>query len=224
MTGSAALRQKAGIVGGGLIGGGWAARFLLHGWDVAVFDPHPDTADRVAEILENARRFLPALADYPMPAEGEVSVVETLADAVADTVWVQESVSEDLAYAGTAMAAGLHLAVGHGHHARGHYGGHHHPLRHHGGHHALRHGHHHGPFSTPPAPHGHHGRHGTLGDVRFLGHRPVHETPVPEGCRRVSKVGRDSHGGRARLGGTLCHDAHGRPYIVEGSRYVIEYL
>ena len=97
MTGSAALRQKAGIVGGGLIGGGWAARFLLHGWDVAVFDPHPDTADRVAEILENARRSLPALADYPMPAEGELSVVETLADAVADTVWVQESVSEDLA-------------------------------------------------------------------------------------------------------------------------------
>ena len=31
--------MKAAIVGGGVIGSGWAARFLLNGWDVAVFDP-----------------------------------------------------------------------------------------------------------------------------------------------------------------------------------------
>ena len=31
--------MKAAIVGAGVIGGGWAARFLLHGWNVAVFDP-----------------------------------------------------------------------------------------------------------------------------------------------------------------------------------------
>ena len=55
-----------------LIGGGWAARFALHGWDVAVFDPHPDAAKRIADVLENARKSLPALADFPMPAEGIV--------------------------------------------------------------------------------------------------------------------------------------------------------
>ena len=58
--------KKAAIIGGGVIGGGWAARFLLHGWDVAVFDPHPDTAQRIDEILTNARKCLPALL-WPMP-------------------------------------------------------------------------------------------------------------------------------------------------------------
>lgn len=28
------MTQIAAIIGGGVIGGGWAARFLLNGWDV----------------------------------------------------------------------------------------------------------------------------------------------------------------------------------------------
>ena len=89
--------NKAAIIGGGVIGGGWAARFLLHGWDVCVFDPHPDTAQRIDEILVNARKCLPALADVPMPVEGQVSYVDSIAAAVAGAAWIQESVSEDLA-------------------------------------------------------------------------------------------------------------------------------
>ena len=89
--------KKAAIIGGGVIGGGWAARFLLHGWDVAVFDPHPDTAQRIDEILTNARKCLPALAEVAMPPEGQIRLVDTIAAAVSDAAWVQESVSEDLA-------------------------------------------------------------------------------------------------------------------------------
>ena len=89
--------KKAAIIGGGVIGGGWAARFLLHGWDVAVFDPHPETAERIEEILVNARQCLPALADVAMPAEGQLSYVDTIAAAVRDAAWIQESVLEDLA-------------------------------------------------------------------------------------------------------------------------------
>jgi carnitine 3-dehydrogenase len=48
MSERSAARGRAAIIGGGVIGGGWAARFLLHGWDVAVFDPHPDASDRIA--------------------------------------------------------------------------------------------------------------------------------------------------------------------------------
>ena len=33
--------QKAAIIGGGVIGAGWAARFLLHGWQVHFYDPSP---------------------------------------------------------------------------------------------------------------------------------------------------------------------------------------
>ncbi len=31
--------MKVAIIGGGVIGGGWASRFLLNGYDVKVFDP-----------------------------------------------------------------------------------------------------------------------------------------------------------------------------------------
>ncbi|MEO1470140.1 MAG: 3-hydroxyacyl-CoA dehydrogenase NAD-binding domain-containing protein, partial [Pseudomonadota bacterium] len=36
--------RRAAILGGGVIGGGWAARFLLNGWDVALYDPDPRAA------------------------------------------------------------------------------------------------------------------------------------------------------------------------------------
>ena len=104
MTDAAVSRQKAAIIGGGLIGGGWAARFALHGWDVAVFDPHAGAAERVAEVLDNARKSLPALADFPMPAEREMSFVSNVAEAVADATWIQESVTEDLALKHSVLA------------------------------------------------------------------------------------------------------------------------
>lgn len=48
-------------------------------------------------------------------------------------------------------------------------------------------------------------------------------TPIPEGCGRVHKVGRDHQGRKAVIGGTLCYDKEGRGFIVEGSRYIVEY-
>jgi carnitine 3-dehydrogenase len=87
---------KAAIIGGGVIGGGWAARFLLAGRDVAVFDPDPEAARKVQEMLANARRALPELFDVPMPAEGQLTFSASLAEAVAGADWVQESVPERL--------------------------------------------------------------------------------------------------------------------------------
>ena len=89
--------MKAAIIGGGVIGGGWAARFLLHGWDVVVSDPNPKVATQIDEILVNAEQWLPALADVPMPAKGKLTFAGTLADAVTSADWIQESVPEDLA-------------------------------------------------------------------------------------------------------------------------------
>ncbi len=88
--------MKAAIIGGGVIGGGWAARFLLNGWDVAVFDPDPQAERKIAEVLGNARAALPALSDGPMPAEGRLVMAGTLAEAVRGADYVQESVSERL--------------------------------------------------------------------------------------------------------------------------------
>ena len=61
------MARKAAIIGGGVIGGGWAARFLLNGWDVGVFGPDPQAERKIAEVVANARAALPALSDVPMP-------------------------------------------------------------------------------------------------------------------------------------------------------------
>ena len=89
--------MRAGIIGGGVIGGGWAARFLLSGWDVCVFDPHPNAEATVAAILANARSSAPALADAALPKEGELTFASTISAAVENADWVQESVPEELA-------------------------------------------------------------------------------------------------------------------------------
>ncbi len=88
--------RKAAIIGGGVIGGGWAARFALNGWDVAVFDPDPEAPRKVGEVIANARAALPALSDVPMPAEGRVSFAATITEAVEGADYIQESVSERL--------------------------------------------------------------------------------------------------------------------------------
>lgn len=64
------MTQVAAIIGGGVIGGGWAARFLLNGWDVRVFDPDPEAERKIGEVLANARRSLPGLYEAPCPPKG----------------------------------------------------------------------------------------------------------------------------------------------------------
>ncbi len=90
------MANVAAIVGGGVIGGGWAARFLLNGWDVRVFDPDPEAERKIGEVLANARRSLPSLYDRALPAEGALGFHDRIADAVAGAGWIQESVPERL--------------------------------------------------------------------------------------------------------------------------------
>ncbi len=90
------MARKAAIIGGGVIGGGWATRFLLSGWDVAIFDPDPEAPRKVGEVLANARAALPALSDVPMPAEGKLTFTGTITEAVEGADYIQESVGERL--------------------------------------------------------------------------------------------------------------------------------
>lgn len=90
------MTQTAAIIGGGVIGGGWAARFLLNGWDVRVFDPDPQAAEKLAPVLAQARRALPSLTDVALPEEGHLSFHTDLAEVVAGADWIQESVPERL--------------------------------------------------------------------------------------------------------------------------------
>lgn len=90
------MAGKSAVIGGGVIGGGWAARFLLMGWDVAVFDPDPEAERKIGEVMDNARRSLPGLSDVALPAEGTLTFCASIAEAVADASWIQESVPERL--------------------------------------------------------------------------------------------------------------------------------
>lgn len=90
------MTRRAAIVGGGVIGGGWLARFLLNGWDVAVFDPDPEAERKLSEVLANARRSLPGLYDAALPPEGHLRFCVSLEEAVAGAQWIQESVPERL--------------------------------------------------------------------------------------------------------------------------------
>ena len=88
--------NTAAIIGGGVIGGGWAARFLLMGWNVRVFDPDPESQRKVGEVLENARRSLPGLSDVALPDAGAMTFHDSITEAVEGAAWIQESVPERL--------------------------------------------------------------------------------------------------------------------------------
>ena len=85
-----------GILGGGVIGGGWAARFLLNGVDVKMYDPDPEAPRKVGEVLDNARRAMHKLVASPLPPEGSLTFVDTPEDAATGVQFVQESAPERL--------------------------------------------------------------------------------------------------------------------------------
>ena len=92
--GPSLLPRAVGLLGGGVIGGGWAARFLLHGVDVRLFDPDPEAERKLAAVLENARRAWSSLTLMPLPAEGSLTLVSSAEEAATDVDFVQESAPE----------------------------------------------------------------------------------------------------------------------------------
>ncbi|MEM8978657.1 MAG: carnitine 3-dehydrogenase [Pseudomonadota bacterium] len=90
------MSKTAAIIGGGVIGGGWAARFLLNGWHVRIFDPDPEAQRKIGEVLANARASYPGLCDSALPPEGQLSFHETMSEATNGASWIQESVPERL--------------------------------------------------------------------------------------------------------------------------------
>jgi carnitine 3-dehydrogenase len=86
--------QAVGLLGGGVIGGGWAARFILNGIDVRLYDPDPEAERKVDEVLDNARRAYARLTLAPLPPEGALTHVESPEEAVEGVQFVQESAPE----------------------------------------------------------------------------------------------------------------------------------
>ncbi|MBP2239407.1 carnitine 3-dehydrogenase [Sinorhizobium kostiense] len=87
---------KAASIGGGVIGGGWVARFLLAGIDVNVYDPHPQAQRLISEVIANAEYAYTMLTSAPLPKRGVLTFCTSLEEAVQDVDWIQESVPERL--------------------------------------------------------------------------------------------------------------------------------
>lgn len=88
------MKERIGLVGGGVIGAGWAARFLLNGHDVAIFDPDPEIERKLATVIAAARRAYGKLFPNAALKEGALSIVKSTAEAVTRADFVQESLPE----------------------------------------------------------------------------------------------------------------------------------
>ena len=89
------LIKKVALIGGGVIGGGWAARFLLNGIDVNVFDPSDSAERSLNQMLSNAKRAYSKLTMAPLVKPGKLVFLDSLEKVVQDVEFVQESAPEN---------------------------------------------------------------------------------------------------------------------------------
>ncbi len=86
--------KTVGLLGGGVIGAGWAARCRLNGLDVVLYDPDPETENKTGEVMDNARRAYAKISPSRLPTEGSIRIATSIGDAVESADFVQESLPE----------------------------------------------------------------------------------------------------------------------------------
>ncbi|MBM7840667.1 carnitine 3-dehydrogenase [Alkalihalobacillus xiaoxiensis] len=82
------------VVGTGVIGNGWIARFLANGHKVIAYDPAPQAEEKTRALLED---IWPTLERYGLAGNASIeqlSFADELADAVSGADLIQESVPE----------------------------------------------------------------------------------------------------------------------------------
>lgn len=94
MASPASPPARVGLLGGGVIGGGWAARFALAGSDVVVYDPDPRAEQSLTRMLDNAEAAWKDMLGERRPQRGNVTVTTSIDEAVGDADFVQESAPE----------------------------------------------------------------------------------------------------------------------------------
>lgn len=93
-----AMRQVKvlGLLGTGVIGGGWAARALHLGIDVIAMDTRPEMEAWIRGAVENARGALSRLTLAPLPPEGKLSFTTELEVIARAADFIQENIPEQL--------------------------------------------------------------------------------------------------------------------------------
>jgi carnitine 3-dehydrogenase len=87
--------RRVGIVGAGVIGGGWALHYLRMGFDVDVFDPAPEAEGALLRLRDTAWPVLERLGLRPGASPDRLAFRADLAGAVAGADLVQENGPED---------------------------------------------------------------------------------------------------------------------------------
>ena len=97
--------RRVGVVGAGVIGGGWALHYLRMGLDVDVYDPSPRAEADLLRMLEVTWPLLERVGMRPGASPDRLRVHAGLADAVGDADMVQESSPEDSTLKRAVLAA-----------------------------------------------------------------------------------------------------------------------
>src|ERR1700745_424032 len=97
-TGRVIMRQvrTLGLLGTGVIGGGWAARALHFGIDVVAADLKPEMEDWLRGAVANAEGALSRLTLAPLPPKGKLSFTTDLHAMARQADFIQENIPEQL--------------------------------------------------------------------------------------------------------------------------------
>ena len=87
--------RRVGIVGAGVIGGGWVLHYLRTGLDVDVYDPAPDARTDLLAMVEATWPLLDRMGLREGASPDRLSFHDSLAAAVADADVVQENAPEN---------------------------------------------------------------------------------------------------------------------------------
>jgi carnitine 3-dehydrogenase len=88
--------RTLGLLGTGVIGGGWAARALHFGIDVLAADVKPEMEAWIRGAVENAEGALSRLTFAPLPPKGKLSFTTDLAAMARQVDFIQENIPEQL--------------------------------------------------------------------------------------------------------------------------------
>jgi carnitine 3-dehydrogenase len=89
--------KTLGLLGTGVIGGGWAARALHFGIDVIAADVKPEMEEWIRGAVANAEPALARLTSAPLPPKGNLSFTTDLKLMAQRADFVQENIPEQLA-------------------------------------------------------------------------------------------------------------------------------
>ena len=88
--------RTLGLLGTGVIGGGWAARALHFGIDVVAADVKPEMEEWIRGAVANAEPALARLTFAPLPPKGKLSFTTDLNAMARQVDFIQENIPEQL--------------------------------------------------------------------------------------------------------------------------------